>query len=78
MGPEKLVNQYQGSSIGDGKDSNPDTIYNVVYTGQSRLNTKQSQIEENTVQIDVNLDNVRKLYPSLNTSDGNVMKAIGQ
>ena len=78
MGPEKLVNQYQGSSIGDGRETTPDTIYNVVYTGQSRLNTKQTEIEENTVQIDVNLDNVRKLYPTLNTFDGNVMKAIGQ
>lgn len=54
----------------------PECIYNVVYTGRSTL--KAADAQDNTVQIEVNLDAVRKLYPTLNTFEGDVMKIIGQ
>lgn len=71
QGTEKLVHHTHSQ--------NPETIYNVVYTGKSTLQAKrQDEIQDNTVQLEVNLANLRKLYPSLNTFDENVMKLIGQ
>lgn len=54
-----------------------ETVYNVVYSGHTKLHAKRTgQLEENTVELLVNLDKLRKLYPSLNTHDGDVMKLV--
>jgi hypothetical protein len=78
IGPEKLVNHSHALNSTVDDEDIPETIYNVIYTGKNTIKAKSADIQENTVQIEVNLDNVRKLYPTLDTFDGDVMKAIGQ
>jgi hypothetical protein len=68
QGTEKLVHHVQ----------QPATVYDVVYSGKTSLRVKrQDELMDNTVQIEVNLANLRKLYPSLNTFDMDIMKLIG-
>ena len=51
----------------------------MVYSGGSTLRaTRKDDLSNNTVWVEVNLSNVKKLYPTLNTSDGDVMKVIGR
>ena len=47
-----------------------------MYTGRNTVRANLN--DENTLLVEVNLDNVRALYPALNTDDGNAMKFIGQ
>lgn len=55
-----------------------ETIYNVIYTKGEKLSlVNLDRREENTVEVVVNLQRIRKLYPTLNTFDGDVMKLIG-
>lgn len=64
--PERLIHSI----------STEDVLYNIVYTGKHTLKEKKltrQQVEENqnhqknTVKLEVDLKELSKLYPTLNT-----------
>lgn len=77
--PQLVEQEVEERLIGhDQKDS---VLYNVVYTGgrtvQDRKNMDQ-QDKSNTVTLEVNMKNIRKLYPTLNVRSADTMKIISQ
>ncbi|CAD8127430.1 unnamed protein product [Paramecium sonneborni] len=67
----EIVNHYQQNQ----SEIYPETIYNVVYTGQVKQKSI-AQDSKNTVQISVELSDFKKLYPFLHQDDKKAMKTI--
>ena len=78
--PSNIYYEYFFLNVSDEQDK----IFNVVYNGKRPTRPLRSKkqleegLEKNTVKIDVNLNELKKLYPTVDGKQESLMKIIGK